>query len=179
MTAAAERRVLILAPTSNDARLTAEFLTTAGFDIRRCETLDDIAAEMLLGCGAVLLAEEALSARAADSLIDALSKQPSWSDVPVAIITGGVEAARHRLRQFYSALPASNVTLLERPFHPETLVRTVEAALRARQRQYQVRDLLAAQRSSEKRMQGILESISDAFAVLDPQWRFTYVNPVF
>src|SRR5687767_5647410 len=171
-----EGRVLVLAPTGHDARLSAEFMTMAGMVVRCCAGMGELCREIALGCGALVLAEEALYAEAATDLIKALATQASWSDIPIAIITGGGDEAQGRLRQFRTAGPAGNVTLLERPFHPETLVRTVETALRARERQYQVRDLLQAQRASEKRLHTILESISDAFAALDEEWRFTYIN---
>jgi light-regulated signal transduction histidine kinase (bacteriophytochrome) len=49
-------------------------------------------------------------------------------------------ASRHRLRLIE---PLANVTLLERPLRPETLLSGIRAALRARSRQYQLRDLLS------------------------------------
>ena len=38
--------------------------------------------------------------------------------------------------------PLENLVLLERPVRPETFVSTVQAALRSRRRQYQIRDYL-------------------------------------
>jgi PAS domain S-box-containing protein len=128
------------------------------------------------GCGAIVLAEETLGPQSLARLIEALKGQPSWSDLPIIVITGGGEADQRRLRRLATSGSISNIALLERPFHPETLLSAVEAALRARRRQYQVRALLQNQRASELRLQNILDSISDAFASLDRDWRFTYVN---
>ena len=64
---------------------------------------------------------------------------------------------------------AANVTLLERPLRKVSLVATVKLALRARRRQREVRDLIAERET-------ILSSISDAFSVLDRNWRYTFVN---
>ena len=138
--------------------------------------MEQVCAKMEEGCGTVVLAEETLGPESLSRFLEALRKQPSWSDIPVIIITGGGEAIQQRLRRLAATGPASNVALLERPFHPETLLSTVEVAMRSRRRQYQVRDLLMGQKASELRLQNILESISDAFIALDKHWRFTYVN---
>jgi PAS domain-containing protein len=174
-----ERRILLLAPTGNDAKLTSHFLEGAGFIVEVCHSMDGVCTGVAEGCGSVLVAEETLGPRSMAALLETLEQQPSWSDVPVTIITGGSEVVKHRLRRLTAAGTGSNMGLLERPFHPETLVSTVGVAWRARQRQYQVRDLLRSQRESERRMVGILESISDAFISVDREWRFTYVNPTY
>ena len=171
-----EYRILLLAPTSQDAKLTAGFFTKACFAVEVCWDMAQICAKMEEGCGTVVLAEETLGPESLPRLLDGLRKQPSWSDIPITIITGKNEANQRRLRQLAASGPASNVALLERPFHPETLLSTVEVAMRARRRQYQVRDLLMSQKASEQRLQNILESISDAFVALDKHWRFTYIN---
>lgn len=133
--------ILILAPTSNDARLTASFLEKAGLEPCICQDFNDIRRKVEAGCGALLLAEEVLANGSVTMLADLLDKQPSWSDLPIVIITGTREAwARHR---HLSALtPTGNVSIIERPVRPDTLVSTLESAIRSRQRQYQVRSLL-------------------------------------
>jgi PAS domain S-box-containing protein len=88
--------------------------------------------------------------------------------LPVIILTGGGSstAGQQALKIFG---PSANVTLLERPFQVLTLVSTMQVALRARRRQYEVRDLL-------EQREMVLSSISDAFSALDRQWRYIYVN---
>jgi signal transduction histidine kinase len=49
------------------------------------------------------------------------------------------------LHNFKAFAPAGNVSLLERPFRPITLISTLQVSLRARRRQYQVRELLKKQ----------------------------------
>lgn len=174
-----ENRVLILAPTGNDARLSAEFLHRAGITTRICGDVPALCAELEGGCAAILLAEETLADGTMTPLVEALAGQPAWSDLPITIITGGGRANGPRLRRLETFGPAGNVTLLERPFRPETLVSATEVALRARRRQHEVRDLLQRLQSSEERLTGILDSISDAFIALDETWRITYVNPSY
>ncbi|MES2707401.1 MAG: PAS domain S-box protein [Verrucomicrobiota bacterium] len=174
--ATVEKRVLLFAPTGNDARLTRGFLEQAGFPVTICHDMDCLCQGIAEGCGSLMLAEETLGTQSTAVFSKALAGQPSWSDLPVTIITGGGELVRQKLRRLMTAGAVGNVTLLERPFHPETLLSTVEVAARARRRQYQVRDLLAQQKASELRLQATLESISDAFASLDRDWNFRYLN---
>src|ERR1700721_884374 len=65
---------------------------------------------------------------------------PSWSDFPVVLLTvsGRVTVESERLRELRR--PLGNLFLLERPIRPETLLSTLEIALRGRQRQYQIGD---------------------------------------
>jgi two-component sensor histidine kinase len=49
-----------------------------------------------------------------------------------------------------------NVTFLERPFHPGTLVSLARTALRGRERQYQARALLEEMRAAERRLEAAL-----------------------
>jgi PAS domain S-box-containing protein len=172
-----ESRVLILAPTANDARLTASFLEKENVAVEICRDLPDLCGKVEEGCGALLLAEEVLVGDAVASLIDVLARQPAWSDLPITIITSGGEVSQARLRRLGVFGRGGNVTLLERPFRPATLVSTVEVALRARRRQHEVRGLLQKLQSGEERLQGILDSISDAFISIDRDWRIAYMNP--
>jgi len=89
-----------------------------------------------------VIAEEALSATPADGLEGTLAAQPSWSDLPVIILlsTGATLASSRALLSRFSR--HGNVTLLERPVHTVAFTSTVQAALRARHRQYEVRDHL-------------------------------------
>ncbi len=134
-------RILVLAPTSNDARLTREFLTKAGTDALVCADVAELCAQMEHGGGAALVAEEALADGAAIELARCLEKQPSWSDLPVVVITGTGDPMRRR-RMLDAFEPVGNVTVIERPIRPATLVSTLKFALSSRRRQYQMRALL-------------------------------------
>ena len=72
----------------------------------------------------------------------------AWSDLPVLILTRpGADSAE-------SVKPSrtlGNVTLLERPVRLATLVTAVRTALRARERQYQIREHLAERAAPRKR----------------------------
>jgi len=135
--------VLIVAPLGNDARLTADFLIGAGLPAVVCADVPDLCERAAaVGCGAMLLAEEVIDPETARALTEWLALQPSWSDVPIAIVTAGGEASLPRRKLLAAFGRNGNVTLLERPFRPGTLVSTMEVALRSRERQFLVRDLL-------------------------------------
>jgi PAS domain S-box-containing protein len=175
--------ILILAPTSNDARLTAAFLERAGLEADVCADIRAVRDCLRNGCGALLLAEEAFGEESAGILVAELKDQPSWSDLPVILITaaGGVERLHPRYLEMLE--PVGNVSIIERPVHPGTLVSTCEVALRSRRRQYQVRDLL---REREEMMVNIqqqsrifdttLSSITDFAYIFDRSGRFIYAN---
>ncbi|HLJ79370.1 MAG TPA: ATP-binding protein [Acidobacteriaceae bacterium] len=86
------------------------------------------------------MAEEALTPQAIPELHQVIGEQPPWSDFPLIMLTvgGRVTALSERLRELRQ--PLGNIFLLERPIRPETLLSTLEMALRGRQRQYQIRD---------------------------------------
>jgi C4-dicarboxylate-specific signal transduction histidine kinase len=70
-----------------------------------------------------------------------VADQPPWSDFPFILLTehgGGLERnpAAAQLTHFLG-----NVTFLERPFHPTTLVSMIRTGLRGRRRQYECRRL--------------------------------------
>ncbi len=95
------------------------------------------------GAAAALIGEEALEPEGVERVIDALSAQPAWSDLPIVIlISGDVYTAREYGGLLRQLGDAGNVTLLERPSRVVTLLMTVQAAVRARHRQYEFREYL-------------------------------------
>jgi signal transduction histidine kinase len=106
-------------------------------------SVTDLCERIRVGAGCAILAEEALRDDAIHQILQVLSEQPPWSDLPLILFTikGRVTAESERLRQLRR--PLGNVNLLERPIRPETLLGAIEIALRGRQRQYQIRDQMA------------------------------------
>lgn len=135
-------RVFIFAPYGNDARLTAAVLNDARLETEVCQDIQEICSHSQEECGALLLAEESMSDHAVARLRQWLATQPSWSELPVIVVTGGGESSQSQHRFLKSLEGVGNVTFLERPFRRGTLLASVEMALRSRQRQYQVRELM-------------------------------------
>jgi signal transduction histidine kinase len=102
--------------------------------------VQEVCAEIEIGAGAAIIAEEAFVDGSMAALSNKLAEQPTWSDFPLLLLTvsGKVTAESERLRELRG--PLGNVLLLERPLRPETLISTLEIALRGRRRQYQIRD---------------------------------------
>src|SRR5262249_46712251 len=69
-----------------------------------------------------------------------LEHQPAWSDVPLLILTRLGADSDTALRALAGRW---NVTLLERPVRVPALLSAVRTAMRARHRQYQIREHLA------------------------------------
>ncbi len=161
--------VLVLAPTGKDGALAVATLQQAQIAAAPCADLAEVAARCGESTDALLLAQESLVASDLPILLDILTHQPNWSDIPVIVLTssGGTDAVSLRALEIFG--PSANVTLLERPFRVITLLSTIRVALRARRRQREVRDLLA-----QREM--VLSSISDAFSALDSEWRYIYLN---
>jgi signal transduction histidine kinase len=140
--ASLQERVLIVAPLGADAENISDVLRLARLTPAVCPNLSAAALEAGQGCGAILLTEEALRYARRLDLTRALERQPSWSDIPVLLIVSGHNRSAADLETVRLIRPHSNITLIERPLRRETLVSSLEAALRARRRQYEVRDLL-------------------------------------
>lgn len=104
------------------------------------ESVEELCVEIGRGAGAAIVCEEALTVPAIARLRMAIDDQPAWSDFPLILLTvgGRVTLESERLRQLRQ--PLGNIFLLERPIRPETLLTTLDFALRGRQRQYQIRD---------------------------------------
>ena len=142
-----DERVLILASSGRDVAPAAAVLQRDGFSTLVCDDLIEMSNELPRGAGVLLLVEEALPPKELPVLVAGLTRQPPWSDVPVIVMTRGTsDQDGMRLMQAFS--PMSNITLLERPLSALTLGTTLQAALRTRRRQYQVRDLLDEQKQT-------------------------------
>ena len=140
--AGADHAIVLLTPTARDGPVAARVLAGAGLDATACPDMPTLCALLADGVGAVLVAEEALSPRASAMLLAVLAQQPPWSDVPVVVLTGEGELSRAIPGALQELAARANVTLLERPVRVATIVTVLRSALRARQRQYDVRDHL-------------------------------------
>lgn len=150
-------RALILAPLGRDSQIALKILNEAGYGGVVTPALVELCTQLELGAGLLLVAAEALRGPEMETLFAWLEQQPAWSDLPIILLThhGGQEQGpSSRLSDLLG-----NVTFLERPFHPVTLVSMVSAALRGRRRQYEARDRLIDLSESERRLQSTLETL--------------------
>ena len=150
--------VLVLAPGGRDAHVAAGVLRAAALECRVCASLAEFVDAMNAGVGAGLVSDEALRGVDLRDLADWVRDQPAWSDLPFVILTrqGGYEERNPAAARTMETL--GNVTFLERPFHPTTLVGAVSAALRGRRRQYEARERLVAIHEAEEQARIALEA---------------------
>lgn len=132
----------MVAPLGADGRNISEVLIGAGIETLVCRDLAAAAGGLAEGCGAMLITEEAMDSPQHPLLSAELERQEPWSDVPVVLITSGGLSSAISTRSVGLMGPRANLTLIERPLRTSTLVAAMKAALRARSRQYQIRDLL-------------------------------------
>jgi len=135
-------RVAVLAPTGRDAALTARILGQWKIEATVHDGMASLVTSIREGIGTAIVVEEALGEHARAALAEELDRQASWSDLPLIVLTADSETSRALAEDVGGIAARSNVTLLERPVRIATLVTTVRAALRARLRQYDVRDHL-------------------------------------
>jgi two-component system, sensor histidine kinase len=131
-----ELRVLLVAPTGADGRLSQRILADAGMTCTVYTDVATVCAALPNGAGAVILTEEALADDNLHRLSVALTMQPPWSDVPIIVLTHAGSASNVAK---YALDTLGNVMVLDRPVRVATLVSAVRTALRGRERQYQIR----------------------------------------
>ena len=147
--------MLVLCPIGQEGHVNGELLRDRGLPVR---VIDGFAIPGgYAETGGLLVAEEAFDRFDPQPLFSWLETQPPWSDYPIILlrnressVTGQIEARFERL---------GNLTILERPLHPTTLVSAANTALRARLRQ----------REAEAYM---LERLRDAEALRESEGRF-------
>jgi len=141
-----DRRVLILPPTRRDGEVTCAMLEKVGLSCIVCDGPLELAAEIGIAVGAVVLTDDALLDARMAEVVAVISSQPSWGDVPVILLSrAGAQSGRER-GVLHSL---TNVTVLDRPTSSRTLISAVQAAIRGRERQYQIRDQLESLRKAE------------------------------
>ncbi len=161
-------RVLVLAITGKDGELVSDILERVGTEVLICDSLADLMVQMDIGAGAILITEETIAAAGLHKLARVIASQPPWSDIPVLLLTrsgadspiaaGAVESL-------------GNLTLLERPVRIAALLSSIKTALRARQRQYQIRSHLIKQKNVEQALRELDRRKDEFLATLSHELR--------
>ena len=154
---AVSERALILAPLGRDSQIALTLLNEAGYDGVITQGLGVLCEQLEHGAGLLLISSEALLGADLEPLLRFIEQQPAWSDLPIVLLTHHCGAEQNPASRFGTQL--GNVTFLERPFHPVTLISLVSTALRGRRRQYEARDRLVDLYQSELRLKNTLETL--------------------
>jgi signal transduction histidine kinase/CheY-like chemotaxis protein len=143
-------RVLVLAPVGRDASLLGTVLNAAGTPSLVCAGDGELARELELGAGALLMTHEALVPAVLSVVLRVISVQPTWSDLPIVLLVDGGSSAGAAAGIVTRLRAIGNVIVLERPVRRVTLITAIQSALRARHRQYEIRDLVWRERSARR-----------------------------
>lgn len=132
---------LVWMPVGQDATLVCGLLEEVKLLCTCCRSAPEVCAN-LSGetLGVAIVAEEALDQGTLREIGDVLAQQPSWSHLPVIVLTlrgNSTEGSFHKLEALRAL---GNIILLERPLRKVTLLAAVRSALEARQRQFETRD---------------------------------------
>lgn len=149
----------VFASLPRDAELICASLKAAGITCRSSTSPAAIAADIPGRADIIVLFEEAIDEAAVRLLVDALRNQEPWSDLPIIVVTGGGAVSRRSQRLAKMSEPLGNVTFIERPVRPITLISSVRAAIRARQRQYEIRGHLKKLQETDEALQRSHESL--------------------
>jgi PAS domain S-box-containing protein len=169
--------IRVIAPFGRDAELIVEVLQQAGLAAEVC---DDLLC-LLRDCwdnpiGPLLIGEEALDATSIQQLGALIEHQPAWSDLPVLILTGSGLDTSQSQRLESERLPLGSTVLLERPIRTASLVSSVRAALRARQRQYEIRDALAELKQERETLHVMLDNLPVGVLLAKPTGEVVLAN---
>ena len=169
-------RTLILAPRGRDASVAAAILAEDRLRSLACPSLEALVRGIEAGAGTALVTEESLLEADLHPLAAWLEAQPRWSDFAFIVITsrGGIvrNPAAGRLLGVLG-----NVTFLERPFHPTTLVSLAQAALRGRRRQYEARARLLELYDSEQRFRAAVNAVQGVLWTCDTRGEMVGEQP--
>ena len=133
-------RIVILAPIGRDAALLASTLTASGIAVATATDADALLPLLIEGVGGTIIADEALRSSAIQTLAAWIADLPPWSDPPFIVLTSNGLPTRQTNQRAQEFQALGNLTLLERPVRPDTVRLAARSALRARMRQYEVRN---------------------------------------
>ena len=150
------RRVLVLAPTGRDSAAACALLQQAGMMCTACSSIEELHRELAVGAGAALVAEEAFFAADLSAFFGWVGNQPPWSDFPFVVLTTHRDDPRVRRYTLDLIEKLRNVTLQERPIQSVTLVSGLQAALRARTRQYEAAKYLDEREQAANRLEALV-----------------------
>lgn len=152
-----EMRVLLLLATPEDTDAVISMLDRSGVAAEACSDVASLAQGVAAGAGAVLIAESVPHDQDYGRVLAALQSQPPWSDLPVIVATrSGIEA----LETLDAIDQLGHVTILDKPMRVSPLVSSVQTALGARKRQYQLRSTLNGLRESDERKTEFLATLA-------------------
>jgi signal transduction histidine kinase/CheY-like chemotaxis protein len=152
-----EKRILVLARTGRDSELIIRLLREENFEAAACIDAAELCREIRVGAGAVLVTDESLDEWDRERLLATVEQQPQWSDLPLLVFSSNDRATEALISELGVC---ANATIFERPIRPSILICGIQAALRARSRQYETRDLLERLKQADQQKDLFLATLS-------------------
>jgi PAS domain S-box-containing protein len=175
--------ILVLAPVGRDGPVIVDMVRQAGLPAQEIRAFAD-PAHRLCDAAGLVVAAEAFERLDAHPLHDWLAGQPPWSDFPIVFLRSRDTPVTPRTQAFIERL--GNVTILERPLHPITLVSAARSLVRARRRQREAEAFLSERlqaseqlRESEERFRTLANSAPALIWMSDAAGAFLYANRRF
>ena len=146
-----------------------QVLDEAGFACDAFVSIDALYDSLREGAGAIVVTADVVTEEAVRLLLRTLDRRPPWSNLPIVVLT----SEHAQLPPPIDALglfnpdTSGNLTLLQCPVHAITLTTVVRSALRARRRQYEVRDLLEGLKAANAELRASEEALQQANAGLE------------
>jgi signal transduction histidine kinase len=154
-------RFLVVAPAGRDEGVICQLLSGAGIDCVADERGEALLRALVSGdAGGAIITDGALARIDPARLRQAIEGQPRWSDFPfILLVRRGEPRQGSRLIE-----ELVNVTVLERPLHPASLVSAARAALRGRARQRLARDYLEEREEAERQLRELASTLEQKIA---------------
>ena len=145
---------IVMAPAGRDSEVVADLLRSAGLGHRTDKDGRELLGALVSGDAAgAIVTDDAIGRIGQEKLREAIERQPPWSDFPFILLTRRGES-RYASRAIEELV---NVTVLERPLHPATLLSAARSARRGRRRQR----LAARHLRDLERARGELRELAD------------------
>lgn len=158
MTASPTRQALVLAPGGRDAEIARRLLAAAGIEAAIRGNLTELVDALNDATLLVVVTDDALLNSDLTAMAAWIAKQPSWSDLPIVVLTHQGIQPEHHPRAARLSETLGDVSFLERPFHPTTFVSIVRSAMRSRLRQYEARSRMEELLESEESLRVALSA---------------------
>lgn len=157
-----QRCVLVFAPVGRDGEAIADMVSRSDLGVQVCGNLAQLIDFLILGALTVVIAEEGLFGSENQSLFEWTDRQEPWSDIPFIVLTSRHDQATIARWREQVIARLGNVSLLERPVQSITLLSTIQAAVRARKRQYEVREFLHAKVNAAIELESLVAARTEA-----------------
>ena len=142
---------ILLCPSGQDAQLITSILFKESVEFKTALNEDELYSMNYENAGVIFVSEESLTKEGVEAFNKKLSKQKSWSDIPIILLSSGnTKSEEFQSKQLENFVTNGNVTILERPLQPLTLLSATQVAIRARKRQHQVKNLLQSEIKATK-----------------------------